>query len=79
MYIDREKINENITSYLNNIIKTNNFNQKQLAQLLDISEAQMTRLLNKKRNYTLENIIKISYFTQTSVDELLCFTQKESV
>ena len=46
---------------------------KDLAEKLNISGAQMSRIETGKSQTTIENIITISYLTGTSIDQLLGF------
>lgn len=58
---------------LRNILKEQNMSRRELAQVLGISEATVSRYINKKQMPTMEVIVNMAYELSISVDELIDF------
>lgn len=58
---------------LRDILKEQNMSRRELAQVLGISEATVSRYINKKQMPTMEVIVNMAYELSMSVDELIDF------
>lgn len=58
---------------LRDILKEQNMSRRELAQVLGISEATVSRYINKKQMPTMEVIVSMAYELSISVDELIDF------
>lgn len=58
---------------LRDILKEQNISRRELAQVLGISEATVSRYINKKQMPTMEVIVNMAYELSISVDELIDF------
>lgn len=58
---------------LRDILKEQNMSRRELAQVLGISEATVSRYINKKQMPTMEVIVNMAYELSISVDELINF------
>lgn len=58
---------------LRDILKEQNMSRRELAQVLGISEATVSRYINKKHMPTMEVIVNMAYELSISVDELIDF------
>lgn len=58
---------------LRDILKEQNMSRRELAQVLDISEATVSRYINKKQMPTMEVIVNMAYELSISIDELIDF------
>lgn len=58
---------------LRDILKEQNMSRRELAQVLVISEATVSRYINKKQMPTMEVIVNMAYELSISVDELIDF------
>lgn len=58
---------------LRDILKEQNMSRRELAQVLGISEATVSRYINKKQMPTMEVIVNMTYELSISVDELIDF------
>lgn len=58
---------------LRDILKEQNMSRRELAQVLGISEATVSRYINKKQMPTMEVIVNMAYELSISVDELIDF------
>lgn len=58
---------------LRDILKEQNMSRRELAQVLGISEATVSRYINKKQMPTMEVIVNMAYELSISVDELVDF------
>lgn len=58
---------------LRDILKEQNMSRRELAQVLGISEATVSRYINKKQMPTMEVIVNMAYELLISVDELIDF------
>lgn len=58
---------------LRDILKEQNMSRRELAQVLGISEATVSRYINKKQMPTMEVVVNMAYELSISVDELIDF------
>lgn len=58
---------------LRDILKEQNMSRRELAQVLGISEATVSRYISKKQMPTMEVIVNMAYELSISVDELVDF------
>lgn len=58
---------------LRDILKEQNMSRRELAQVLGISEATVSRYINKKQMPTMEVIVNMAYELSISIDELIDF------
>lgn len=58
---------------LRDILKEQNMSRRELAQVLGISEATVSRYISKKQMPTMEVIVNMAYELSISVDELIDF------
>ena len=58
---------------LRDILKEQNMSRRELAQVLDLSEATISNYINKKQMPTMEVIINMAYELSMSIDELIDF------
>lgn len=64
---------KNLTGNIKKKMLEKGYNQEQLASLLGISQANLSKSLNpkNKKRFTLDQVIALSYIFECSVDELL--------
>lgn len=58
---------------LRDILKEQNMSRRELAQVLDLSEATISNYINKKQMPTMEVIVNMAYELSMSIDELIDF------
>lgn len=58
---------------LRDILKEQNMSRRELAKVLGISEATVSRYINKKQMPTMEVIVNMAYELSISIDELIDF------
>ena len=58
---------------LRDILKEQNMPRRELAQVLDLSEATISNYINKKQMPTMEVIVNMAYELSMSIDELIDF------
>jgi transcriptional regulator with XRE-family HTH domain len=58
---------------LRDILKEQNMSRRELAQVLDLSEATISNYINKKQIPTMEVIVNMAYELSMSIDELIDF------
>lgn len=58
---------------LRGILKEQNMSRRELAQVLDLSEATISNYINKKQMPTMEVIVNMAYELSMSIDELIDF------
>lgn len=58
---------------LRDILKEQNMSRRELAQVLGISEATVSRYINKKQMPTMEVVVNMAYELSISIDELIDF------
>lgn len=61
----------NIRSMIKKELRKENINQKELAKLLRINEATLSRYINGQRGVTLMMAIKIADYFNLSLDEMI--------
>ena len=68
-----KKINKNVNKWLEDIMRVEHLNQKQLAKKLKMNEAQVSRKLRYDRNYTIDDLIRISNVLSScmTIDKLI--------
>ena len=59
----QKKVNEKLKSY--------NYNQKEMADIIGITEASISRKLNNERKWSVDDLIKISRAFKCNINELL--------
>lgn len=58
---------------LRDILKEQNMSRRELSQVLGISEATVSRYINKKQMPTMEVVVNMAYELSISIDELIDF------
>lgn len=58
---------------LRDTLKEQNMSRRELAQVLDLSEATISNYINKKQMPTMEVIVNMAYELSMSIDELIDF------
>lgn len=58
---------------LRDILKEQNMSRRELAQVLDLSEATISNYINKKQMPTMEVVVNMAYELSMSIDELIDF------
>lgn len=58
---------------LRRLMEEKGVSQSELAQVLDMSEATVSRYLNEKQTPTMDVVVNIAYELRVTVDELIDF------
>jgi transcriptional regulator with XRE-family HTH domain len=61
-----------ITNEISRIMKEKNLNKKQLAELMNVSPAYITKLLRGNTNFTIETLAKISKVCEFNISFEFC-------